>query len=39
MIEPSFTALFSRSEVSIRRKCVKFPGDIVPLVAVLVLSE
>jgi hypothetical protein len=39
MVEPSFTALFSGSEVTIIRKCVKFPGNIIPLVAVLVLSE
>ena len=38
MVEPSFSALFSGSKVSVIRRLVEFPCDIVPFVAVLILS-
>lgn len=38
MVEPSFAALFSRSKIAIIGQLVEFSGDIVPFVAVLILS-
>lgn len=38
MVEPSFSALFSGSKVSVIGRLVEFPCDIVPFVAVLILS-